>query len=623
MQTKQLTSWLFLLLMVALTGCEREEIDIAANTDFPPAILSSTPSANGRVVAGDFDVRVVFADGSISPLQSATVTLMDSAMNVLATADQPLSGIQDSVVIEGSTFNAASLGVGVYNMSISVTDTKGQTTTQDFSFEISNLPYPANHDNIFIAGGFNGWGADALTLVSDHIWEIQNVDLQGEAWKLKNCADWCDEDWGDAQCNGFMVSNFADGGNGDTNCGNTGLVNIRFNDQTLSYSVMPAVSYASNSMSLYLLGTFNTFQGGEYQFQLVDDNRWVLDEVLLAPGDQFKMAEMPDFQGINYGDDENDGTAERYGSNIVLPATATEGYYRIDFNDRSLAYELTFLRAAAPESVGILGDATPTGWDSDTDMTDEGNGVYTTTIELIDGTVKFRANDAWDLSWGGTEFPTGTAVVGGGDIPVTAGTYKVTLDITNLTYSFVVDSGIGSIGLVGDATPGGWDNDTPFTKNDDGTWSALIGLGNGNAKFRADGNWDVNWGGSDFPSGTGTQGGADIPVTAGIYLVTLDPVSGEYSFAPATIGLIGDSTPGGWDADTDLTLNPDVMGEVKGEVTLTAGAAKFRANDAWDYDWGGSDFPSGTATFKGGDIPVTAGTYTVKFNVNTLAYSFE
>ncbi len=402
---KQLLHWLPLFLLLTLVACDRDEIDIAANTDFPPAILSSTPAADGRVVAGNFDIRVVFADGSISPLQSGTVTLMDSLMTEIASVTQDLEGLQDSIVIPGSSFNAADLELGIYNMSVTVADTKGQITETTFSFEISNLPYPANNDNMFLAGAFNGWAADTLTLVGDYMWEIRNVDLQGDAWKLKNCIDWCDEDWGDAECDGFMNSNLS-GGNGDTNCGASGLVNIRFNDNTLSYSVTPAVTFASNTMGLYLLGTFNDFQGSEYQFNLVDDNSWVLDEILLEPGAQFKMAEMPDFVGTNYGDDNNDGIAQIGGSNIVYPDTADEAYYSITFNDLALAYELDFLRPGAPESVGIIGTATPDGWDSDTDMVDEGNGVYTLNVELTDGVLKFRANNDWDLNWGGTEFPT-------------------------------------------------------------------------------------------------------------------------------------------------------------------------------------------------------------------------
>ncbi len=626
--TKQLLSWLpmFLLLILA-TGCEREDFNIAENTDFPPAILSSFPSADGRVVAGDFDIRVVFADGTVSPLQSATATLMDSSMNVIATQTTELSGTQDSLVIAGTTFGAADLGVGVYNMTVSVSDSKGQTTEQSFSFEISNLPYPANHDAIYLAGAFNGWAADSLTLVSDHIWEILNVDLAGGAWKLKNTVDWTDEDWGDPECDGFM--NSSKNGNGDTDCGYSGLVNIRFNDQTLSYSVNPAVSYASNSMSLYLLGTFNDFQGSDYQFNLVDDNSWFLEEVELMPGAQFKMAEMPDFQGLNYGDNENDGVAERYGSNIVLSDTATEGFYSVTFNDRSLAYELTFLRGSAPESVGIIGAATPGGWDEDTNMTDAGNGVYTITVDLTEGPVKFRANDNWDLNWGGDEFPEGTAVVGGNDIMVTAAaTYNVTLDINNLTYSFTEDAGLTTIGLIGSAVPGGWDapdGDFSLDYNEEaGLWMTVVALVDGELKFRANDAWDLSWGGADFPSGTATSdNGPNIPVSAGTYYVTFDPATGDYSFTEASIGLIGNATAGGWDNDTNLTANPDVLGEYTLTTTLTDGEVKFRVNDAWTYNWGGDAFPAGTAAFNGSNIAATAGDYTVTFNVNTKAYTFE
>lgn len=627
--TKQLLSWLpLLLLLVLATGCDREEIDVAANTDFPPSILSSFPSANGRIVAGDFDIRVTFADGTVSPLQSATVTLMDSTMNVIATQTRDLTGIQDSLVIEGSSFDADSLGVGIYNMTVSVTDASGQTTEQSFTFEISNLPFPANYEAIYLAGAFNGWdpGSNQLTLVGPNLWEAQDIDLQGGAWKLVDGPSFGGEDWGDADCDGFMTSN-QDGGNGDTDCGFSGLSTVRFNDKTLTYSVAAAVTYASNSMSLFLLGSFNDFQGSEYQFTLTADNTWTLDEVLLTPGDQFKMAEMADFQGLNYGDNENDGVAEAYGSNIVVADDQQAGYYSITFNDRTLAYELTFLRAAGPGSVGIIGDATPTGWDSDTDMEETSEGVYTITMELIDGVVKFRADDDWDLSWGGTEFPNGTAVVGGGDIPVTAGTYVITLDINNLTYSFVEDAGITEIGLIGSAVPGGWDapdGDFSLVYNEDmGLWMTVVALVDGELKFRANDAWDLSWGNTDFPSGTGiSDNGPNIPITAGTYYVTFNAETAEYTFEPATIGIIGDAT-GSWDDDTNLVASPDVLGEYTLDITLGEGAVKFRTNDAWTYNWGGAAFPSGTAVFNGDNIASTPGTYTVTFNVNTREYTFE
>ena len=49
-------------------------------------------------------------------------------------------------------------------------------------------------------------------------------------------------------------------------------------------------------------------------------------------------------------------------------------------------------------------------------------------------------------------------------------------------------------------------------------------------KFAANGNWDVNWGGTGFPYGVGVQNGSNIPVTAGEYTVFLNDLTGQYMF---------------------------------------------------------------------------------------------
>lgn len=551
MQAKfPLSGWLaFLALLLITTSCDRDEIDVTANTNFPPSILSATPSADGRVVAGDFDVTIVFADGTVSPLQSATVTLMDSNMTEIVSVTEDLSGIQDSLVIDGDSFGATDLGVGFYNMRVSVTDTDGQTTEQEYSFEISNLPFAANNDQIFIAGELNGWSADAaeledfeFTLVDDNIWEIREIELTG-AWKLKNTVDWTDLDWGDGDCDGFMTNN--NDGNADTNCGNSGLVNIRFNDETLSYTVAQAVTLASNTMSLYLLGSFNDFNGGEYQFELTDDNTWFLDEARLEPGDQYKFAEMPDFIGINYGDDNNDGVAQQGGGNFVVPDSVEAGFYSITFNDQTLTYETELVRALLPENIGIIGNATPNGWDSDTDMEVVEPGVYRVTIDLVASTAdadstfaKFRANDEWVDDWGGDEFPSGTAVYKGNNIYIPeSGTYTVTLNLNDLTYNFELETGPGSIGIIGSATPTGWDSDTDLEETEPGVYTITIDLTAGTAdeptfvKFRADDEWVDDWGGSEFPSGTAVYKGGDIMVPeSGTYRVTFNLNELTYNF---------------------------------------------------------------------------------------------
>ena len=92
--------------------------------------------------------------------------------------------------------------------------------------------------------------------------------------------------------------------------------------------------------------------------------------------------------------------------------------------------------------ISIFGDATPGAWVTDTDMTTTDGTIYTLkNVALIPGALKFRGNHSWDLpyNWGGTNFPSGTAVVDANPITVpTAGNYDITFNKTTGAYSFTV-----------------------------------------------------------------------------------------------------------------------------------------------------------------------------------------
>ncbi len=618
-----------ILLSSLFVACNDDDINLDELTDFPPGILTVSPADNSKVVIGDFNLVAVFIDGNISPLASATMVLTDNTGKEIGNFSQSLAGTLDSMVIPGSQFDAASLEVGFYDLEVTVTDSKNQSQTRTITFEISTLPFPANQEKMYFAGEANGWAASAeglqgweFTLEGPNTWVLREVTLDGGEFKLKNTIDWSDQDWGDGNCDGVME--ITTGGGPNTACDYSGLVNIRFNDQTLAYTIEPAITLEQNISSLYLLGTFNSFQGEDYRFTQTADNVWELKEALINEGDEFRFSEGPFFMGTNFGDNEGDGIAEMFGKNIVF--NEQTAFYDITFNDQTLEYSFEFDKFP---SLGIIGDATPGGWDMDTDLTDNGDGNFSLIVTLTDGQVKFRENDAWDVNWGGAtgteaDFPSGTAVFNSpNNIPVVAGTYNVKFNRNTLEYSF--EPGVESLGIIGDATPGGWDADTDLMDNGDGTYSMVLGLTDGAVKFRINDSWDVNWGGTDFPSGVGVSNSPDnIPVTAGIYLITFNFNTAEYSFTPASIGIIGDSTPGGWDADTDMTPDPSEPGLVTVDIELTDGGAKFRVNDDWAFNWGGTGFPTGAGEFNSPDnIPVTAGSYTIRFNVNTGAYSFE
>lgn len=87
--------------------------------------------------------------------------------------------------------------------------------------------------------------------------------------------------------------------------------------------------------------------------------------------------------------------------------------------------------SAVKTSWGIIGDATANGWDADQDMTwSAEKGCWTTEITLKDGTFKFRANDGWDINFGGD--PANLSA-GGDNIPATAGTYVIDLFLERAT----------------------------------------------------------------------------------------------------------------------------------------------------------------------------------------------
>ncbi|MBE0678766.1 MAG: SusF/SusE family outer membrane protein, partial [Bacteroidales bacterium] len=84
-----------------------------------------------------------------------------------------------------------------------------------------------------------------------------------------------------------------------------------------------------------------------------------------------------------------------------------------------------------------------------------------------------------------------------------------------------------------------------------------------------------------------------------------------YTYRADRWGVIGDATPGGWSDDTNMTWDA-VNGRFTVTLNLTAASFKFRANDDWGYNLGGSM----TGLTDGGDnISVAeAGNYTITLN---------
>lgn len=133
---------------------------------------------------------------------------------------------------------------------------------------------------------------------------------------------------------------------------------------------------------------------------------------------------------ITYG---TNGTA--LAVNGAAFTVSANGWYQLKADTK--AHTFTNL----PYNIGLIGDATPNGWSApDSKMAyDAKTGSWFISITLINGSCKFRMNDAWDqgINLGiGTGYSTDNLYnsSSSSNIPVTAGNYTVRLYINNTPF---------------------------------------------------------------------------------------------------------------------------------------------------------------------------------------------
>ena len=108
----------------------------------------------------------------------------------------------------------------------------------------------------------------------------------------------------------------------------------------------------------------------------------------------FKYTSKRDFNHIVYGNTGTGGLTTAVNSDSM--SVPTGGYYELtaDLNGN--------LWTAVPTTWGIIGDATPGGWNTDTQLTyDTANQVWKVDAHMVTvGSFKFRANNQWVIDFG-------------------------------------------------------------------------------------------------------------------------------------------------------------------------------------------------------------------------------
>ena len=177
-------------------------------------------------------------------------------------------------------------------------------------------------------------------------------------------------------------------------------------------------TYTISKPILYMAGDANGWAQIDY-LASVDGSSFTGFMYLNQNG--FKFCSEPNWDGTNYGAT----FFSKEGDNIIM--TEEAGYYKVDVDLSAKTYTLTPIN-----HIGIVGSASPNGWDTDEEMTYVPYNTETKepgywevkNITLTSGVIKFRADGDWAINWGGTP---DALTQGGADMNVEEGTYDIKL----------------------------------------------------------------------------------------------------------------------------------------------------------------------------------------------------
>jgi starch-binding outer membrane protein SusE/F len=195
----------------------------------------------------------------------------------------------------------------------------------------------------------------------------------------------------------------------------------------------------------------------------------------------------------------------------------------------------------------------------------------------------------------------GTGAVGTGSNPLSYSSPITTLDVK--PYGFprldLINSGITQKieSPLGDGKYTGYvklDNTKPFTLKDPET----------NTVYGTSG------------AALAVNGTAFAPAVSGWHKLTVNTTALSYTLQEHRIGLVGSATPNGWNVpDSKMDYNA-ATGTWDITITLVAGDIKFRLNDEWGWNLGGT---TDKLVHNGSNITVAAGNYTIKLTITVFS----
>ncbi len=337
---------------------------------------------------------------------------------VIGSSENPT--LSDQVITSGNgvgSFTIELTGLAKntkYHVRAYATNSLGTAYGENKSFTTlgDNLTWYVPGD--YVAASYPGstlanWSPDKSPMIKSTISDPDNLEgyvymsAASNSFKITSEASWGGTNYGDGGAGKLSAT-------GDNLSRGTGFYKIKVNAATLDYSMValnwgvigsaPTVGAEWNTETPLAYSAANhvwrgvvNFKVGEYKFRGGD---WA----------------------YNYGLGDAAGTLKHDGANIPITEA---GDYHIEL-DLSTPHAYTYKQY----SWGLIGDAQGS-WSTDKNMTwDATKKVFTITVDLVVGAVKFRANDDWAVNYGGA---LDALTPGGDNIAIgTAGNYTITFD---------------------------------------------------------------------------------------------------------------------------------------------------------------------------------------------------
>lgn len=437
-----------------LPGVSADNVSVAAGADAASAIdLTTFNNANKLIAVAKIDTPTDWPEGFTANVPFMQVSAADDFSNPFEVETE--TGAEGEVLVSPDTWNGAwkeALGKNPEQRKLHVRfPVFAVNGTQEVRMggkdkwygnsTVTVTPFnPFDHvieESYYIVGSFCNWDlSQALKMnhssadqYDDPVFRATvTVDGAGYQWVVVpastvaagniDAGGYGGEYDGITATDGFLVASAAGQRPGALVIDQPGKYVITVNMENLSFS-------AKFMPTLYTPGNSNGWNAGASQ-TLISDNGIEFTGFAHLNG-EFKFADTTDWSGLNYGNSGTEGVLTTDGSAGNLNAPADALYWaKVDIAE--LTYTLTEISA-----VGLVGDATPGGWDNDTHLTPSADFLtWTATVTLKDGQFKFRFNNGWDINLGGS---LDDLTSGGDNLPVSAGNYLVTLNLSSRPYS--------------------------------------------------------------------------------------------------------------------------------------------------------------------------------------------